>query len=90
MRKFEQWRDSRIRHVSDRHLKLSQAATIASQQLRESPESEEAWGRLSRFYHQEAGLSAAFDFLICARASSWLEKDSTPLEVFQAWRARQC
>jgi hypothetical protein len=84
---FDIWREARIREVSDRYRSLSQAAVHAEKVLQKDPDSEEAWDTLARFYHAEAQLSAAFDWLMFAKASAWLEEDSTPVEVFDTWRS---
>jgi hypothetical protein len=87
LNRFEQWRQARIREISDRYRSLSKAAIYAEQVLHEYPDCEEALDALARFYHQEAKLSAAFDWLAFAKASNWLEEDSTPAEVFVTWRS---
>jgi hypothetical protein len=83
---FDTWREARIREVSDRYRSLSAAAVRAEEMLRKNRDSEAAWDSLARFYHAEAQLSAAFDWLMFAKASAWLEDDSTPAEVFATWR----
>ncbi len=87
IRQFEAWRDAKIREVSDRYRLLSKAAVRASEVLAKFPNCEQAWDALARFYHVEAQLSAVFDWLMFTKASVWLEKDSTPLEVFDTWRS---
>lgn len=91
IRAFTQWRDERLRQVSDRHCALSRAAARAEQALRSglltSEEQELAWSAMARFRHEEARLSAAFNFLTCAKASAWLEYDSRIEELFECWRA---
>jgi hypothetical protein len=84
---FEVWRETRIREVSDHYRSLSSAAASASKVLSRFPDCEEAWDALARFYHAEAQLSAAFDWLMFTRASVWLEQDSTPVEVFEVWKS---
>jgi hypothetical protein len=88
IRPFELWRDERIREVCARYHSLSRSATHAEEVLREFPgfADEAAWDALARFHHAEAQLSRTFDFLTFAKASAWLEKDSTPSEVFAVWR----
>ena len=86
LRPFETWREACIRQVSDRYVALSRAAVRAGEVLQVQPDCEAAWDAPARFYHAEARLSAAFDFLTFTKASAWLETDSTPAEVFQAWR----
>jgi hypothetical protein len=86
IRRFDAWRESKIRQVSDKCRQLSRAAVIAENVLARFPDCEEAWGALARFYHAEAQLSAAFDWLMFTKASVWLEEDSTPVELFDAWR----
>lgn len=83
---FDSWRDTRIKEVSGRYRSLSRAAIHASEVLAKFPSCEDAWGALACFYHAEAKLSAAFDWLMFTKASAWLEEDSTPLELFNAWR----
>lgn len=87
LNRFDQWRDARIREISGRYRSLSRSAVNAEQVLSEYPNCEEAWDAMARFYHQEAKLSAALDWLMFAKASNWLEADSTPTEVFATWRA---
>lgn len=83
---FEAWRDAQIHRLSDRILTLSRAAVQAGEVLRTDPANETAWETLSKYYHSQAQLSAAFDFLKFAKASDWLETDSTPVEVLENWR----
>jgi hypothetical protein len=83
---FEKWREASIRGVSNRYRTLSKAAVKADTVLRKSPNCDEAWDALARFYHAEAQLSAAFDWLTFAKAGVWLEENSTPTEVFATWR----
>jgi hypothetical protein len=87
IKRFEAWREARIPEVSNRYRSLSKAALRASEVLAKFPTCEEAWDALARFYHAEAQLSVAFDWLMFTKASAWLEEDSTPLEVFEAWRS---
>lgn len=87
IRLFDSWRDARIHEVSDRYRSHSRAAIHASEVLPKFPNCEEAWDALARFYHAEAQLSAAFDWLTFAKAGVWLEEDSTPKEVFENWRS---
>jgi hypothetical protein len=83
---FEVWREARIREVSARYRLLSKTNTCAAEVVVKFPDCDEAWDALARFYHAEAKLSSAFDWLTFTKASAWLEKDSTPLEVFETWR----
>jgi hypothetical protein len=84
---FEAWRDTKIRHSSAKYRLLSRAALCAGEVLTKFSDCELAWDVLARFYHAEAQLSAAFDLLMFSKASVWLEEDSTPIEVFEAWRS---
>ena len=84
---FEAWREAKIREVSDRYRVLSKAAVRASDVLSQFPDCNEAWDALARFCHNEAQMSAAFDWLMFTKVSAWLEEDSTPVEVFEAWRS---
>lgn len=83
---FESWRNVRLRQVGDRYRQLGRQAVLAQQVLQRWPECETAWDALARFYHAEAKLCAALDWLTFAKASMWLERDSTAAEVFQLWR----
>jgi hypothetical protein len=83
---FDAWRDAKIRQVSNKYRLLSRTALCATEVLTKFPDCEAAWSALARFYHSEARLSAAFDWLVFAKASAWLELDSTPSEIFDAWR----
>jgi hypothetical protein len=65
---------------------LGRHALLAHEVLLRWPSCELAWDALERFYHAEARLLAALDFLGFAKASNWLEHDSTPREVFAAWK----
>jgi hypothetical protein len=86
IKKFEAWREARIREVSGRYRSLSKTVLRACEVLAKFPDCEEAWDALARFYHAEAQLSAAFDWLMFTKASAWLETDSSPVEVFETWR----
>lgn len=89
LRGFETWRESRIRAVSDHFYCVSRHAVLAHNVLLRFPDCEAGWDALARFYHAEARLSRAFDLLTFAKASAWLEFDSTPAEVFRLWRAER-
>jgi hypothetical protein len=84
---FDSWREARIRKVSDRYRSLSRAAIHAGNILTKFPDCDQAWDALARFYHAESRLSAVFDWLTFAKASEWLESDSSPVEVFEIWRS---
>jgi hypothetical protein len=86
LRLFERWREGRIRQLSAQSRVLGRQALLAHEVLLRWPAGESAWDALARFYHAEAHLSAALDFLSFAKASNWLERDSTPMEVFETWR----
>lgn len=87
IKRFEAWRDKRVREVSERYRLLSRAAVHACGVLIQLPDCEEAWDALARLYHVEAQLLAAFDWLMFIKASVWLEEGSSPVEVFEAWRS---
>jgi hypothetical protein len=69
-----------------RHWGLSRAAVRAGRALASGAltldEQELAWDALARFYDAEAQLSAAFDVLLCAKASAWLENDARIEDLF--------
>lgn len=87
IKRFDAWRDNKIRQVSDKYCQLSRAAVHAENVLSRFPDCEEAWDALARFYHAEARLLAAFDWLMFTKASVWLDEDSTPVELFDTWRS---
>lgn len=82
---FESWREARLSQVANRYRQLGRQAVLAQRILQCWPECETAWDALARFYHAEAKLCAAFDWLAFAKASLWLEHDSTAAEVFRLW-----
>lgn len=84
---FDVWRDTKIRQVSDKYRLLSRKALYAADVITKFPDCEPAWDTLARFYHAEAQLSAAFDWLMFTKASGWLEADSSPADVFETWRS---
>jgi hypothetical protein len=86
VQRFEVWRESQIRSVSDRYRCLGRSATRAAQVLAKFPDCEAGWCALARFYHAEAHLCAIFDWLMFTKASYWLDADSTPTEVYETWR----
>ena len=86
MQKFESWREGQIRRVSDYYRRQWRAANQAAQVLAELQDCEPAWCALARFYHAQARLSAILDWLMFAKASNWLDADSTAVEVYESWR----
>jgi hypothetical protein len=86
IKRFEDWRQVWMHSVSDRYCSLSKAAIRAGEVLSKFRDCEDAWSALALFYHSESQLSAIFDWLMFAKASNWLEADSTAVEVFQTWR----
>lgn len=86
VRAFERWRDLRLRSIADRYHALSSRVALAHRVLLSYPEEELAWDALARWYHAEAKLSRAFDFLMFTKPSEWLERSSTPSEVFLLWK----
>ncbi len=84
---FESWREARLRQVGDRYRQLGRQASLAQRVLLCWPDCETAWDALARFYHGEPKLCAALDWLSFAKTSIWLDRDSTPAEVFATWRA---
>jgi hypothetical protein len=75
VKRFDAWRERRIREVSNRYRALSRAAIKASDVLARFLGSEEAWEALARFYHAMAQLSATFDWLMLTKASEWLKSN---------------
>jgi hypothetical protein len=92
IRAFAAWREGRLRQVSDRYWGLSRAALRAKRALASgaltAAEQELAWDALARFYHAKAELGAAFDLLMCAKASAWLEDDVRIEDLFRMWKEK--
>jgi len=65
---------------------LSRNAVLAANVLTKFPECDAAWDVLAEFYQAEARLLALFDWFMFTKASTWLELDSTAVEVFATWR----
>jgi hypothetical protein len=86
MQRFDAWRDASIRQVSARHRSLWRNAGLAQEVLKKYPDCEPAWDALARWHHAEAQLCATLDYLTFAKASIWLEVDSTREELLQVWR----
>jgi hypothetical protein len=87
IRAFARWRDQRLKLAIDRHRRSSQQAILAENVLRIHTNCEPAWDALARFYHEEAQLCMALDWLTFSKVSIWLEEDSTVSQVFDAWRS---
>ena len=87
IRPFEDWRETKIRQISDKYRLLVIKTAHAGEVVAKFPACESAWDALARFYHAEAKLSAAFDYLTFAKSSDWLEDDSTPVELFEVWKS---
>jgi hypothetical protein len=71
--RFREWCTIVYRLVSDELVRLTMTAYAAKRTLAIFPEDETAWDELARFYHAEAPLMAALDFLACEKVSQWLE-----------------
>lgn len=84
--RFEVWRDGHVRRYSARLRQLGRSAALATEVLAKYPDCEAAWNAFARFCHEEGELCRVLDYLTFAKASPWLEEDSTPLGVFEAWR----
>jgi hypothetical protein len=86
LERFDRWRDSQIDRLTTLYQSLWSRSALAHRILLLYPDEVLAWNALAPFYHREAELSRALDFLTFAKASSWLESDSTPRKVFGFWR----
>jgi hypothetical protein len=84
---FECWYETRLRELTTRYRALGRQAALARHVLAHYPDCDPAWSALARYYHNEARLCAMIDWLAFTKASTWLQHDSTPSEVFSAWRA---
>jgi len=60
---FERWREARLRTLTERFRQLGRPAALAQQVLRRWRDCDAAWDAVARFYHGEAKLSAALDWL---------------------------
>ncbi|MGC2765204.1 MAG: hypothetical protein WB607_06840 [Candidatus Acidiferrum sp.] len=86
LQRFDTWRQKQVRMVSVRYRSLSRNAVLAADVLAKFPECDAAWDALAEFYHTEARLLALFDWFMFTKVSTWLELDSTAVEVFATWR----
>jgi hypothetical protein len=84
--RFEAWRNAHIRRYSAELRGLGHSAALATLVLAKYPDCEPAWDALARYCHKEGELNQILDYLIFTKASPWLEKDSTPLELFETWK----
>jgi len=84
--RFEAWRDGHVRAYSAKLRQLGRSAAIAKEVLAKYRDCEPAWAAFARFCHQEGEICRVLDYLTFAKASPWLEEDSTPLGVFEAWK----
>ncbi len=86
---FETWRSCHIRRLNDQHRMLGDVASVAAEILGLDPENQQALEAMAEFIHSEAELCRSLDFLLCTKASEWLDKDATPVQLFLAWRTRR-
>ena len=86
---FERWRNREVRKLNGEYRILSKTAQDAIETLRMSPDSETALDCVAAFAHKHADLCRSLDLLLCAKASEWLERDMTPVELFNSWRSRK-
>jgi hypothetical protein len=71
--RFREWCSTVWRLVSDELVRFTMISECAKRTLALLPNEETAWDELADFYHSEAGLMAALDFLSCEKVSRWLE-----------------
>jgi len=57
--------------------RLTERAALAREALADFPDLESAWCALADYYHNEASLMGALDFLTFEKLSSWLEEPMT-------------
>jgi hypothetical protein len=86
---FEKWRNEQIERLTSAHRDLFRDSGIARRLLMEKPEDEIAWQALSDYHENESRLLRGLDFLMCAKVSDWLERDSRIQDVFTVWQRRQ-
>ncbi|MCL5287746.1 MAG: hypothetical protein M1453_07100 [Acidobacteria bacterium] len=87
LREFELWRQQQIQRLYDEDRARTRAIMRCNDWMQRIPECEEqGWEALKRYYDDVARLNCAIDFLTCAVDSRWLERDSTIVDVFRAWR----
>jgi hypothetical protein len=86
---FEDWRNEHIDKLTTQHRERFHESGLAIAVLREFPDCDAAWQTLADYYDAESRLLRGFDFLMCAKASPWLEQDAKVTDVFAAWQQRQ-
>lgn len=90
-REFHEWTSTLEQILSDELVRLTMIAEYAKRALAFNPNNETAWGELAAFYHSEAALMGALDFVSCAKTSIWLEFPTSReklREAFDEARAR--
>jgi hypothetical protein len=84
--RFEAWRDGHIRAYSAKLRALGHGAALAKEVLAKYPDCDPAWDCFAKFCHEEGELNQILDYLCFTKCSPWLDEDSTPLGLFEAWR----
>jgi hypothetical protein len=86
IRRFEAWRGGHINRLSAELRQLGRNAVLAADVLKHYPNCGPAWDAFARYCHSEGELNWILDWLTCTKASPWLEKDSTIIDVFELWK----
>lgn len=82
---FREWNNTCYLILARRARYLTRCALVAKEILAEFPESADCWQILADFYHNEAELFGAFDFLACEKVSQWLELPVRKEKLFTAF-----
>ena len=85
---FGAWVERRYNDTLTELHRLMRRAKWAEDILQNNYDKETAWTALATFYHRRPVLDATLDYLMCLKASPWLDVDSTPVELFRLWRSR--
>jgi hypothetical protein len=73
--RFDDWRDTCQRILTDKHRELGRDAALAQRVLADTDEM--GWAILKQFYDEEGQLAAALDVLTFEKCSPWLDEPMT-------------
>jgi hypothetical protein len=82
---FREWTSTLEQILSRELVRLGMIVEFAKRTLAIFSEDETAWGELAAFYHSEAALMGALDFVSCEKTSRWLEFPMSKGKLRQAF-----
>lgn len=84
-RAFREWTDTVYQILSNELVRLGMIAEFGKRTLALDPNNQTAWDELAGFYHSEAALMGALDFLSCEKTSRWFEFPMSKEKLRQAF-----